>query len=58
MAVDGAKQIIPVINKLRERNQFHYIIRTRDWHPSNHISFHENNPGTSPFETIQLKETG
>ena len=58
MAVEEAEQIVPIINDLRQMNQFHYIFRTRDWHPKNHISFQENNPGANLFETVRIKETG
>lgn len=33
-------------------------MRTRDWHPKNHISFQENNQGTFLFETVRIKDTG
>lgn len=27
-------------------------------HPANHVSFHENNPGTDLFQEITLEDTG
>ena len=37
LAVPGAVEIIPVINKLIDR--FSLIISTQDWHPPDHVSF-------------------
>lgn len=30
------------------------IYASQDWHPSDHISFHTNHPGTKPLETIEI----
>jgi nicotinamidase/pyrazinamidase len=32
------------------------IYYTLDWHPEDHISFYTNNPGTEPFQEIELKK--
>lgn len=31
------------------------IFATQDWHPSNHMSFSTNHPGTQPFDTLEIK---
>ena len=46
LAVGDNEKIFPVINKLRESGRYDLVVRTRDWHPSNHASFQANNPGT------------
>ncbi len=35
LAIDGAEEIIPIINQL----DFDLVAFTRDWHPENHCSF-------------------
>jgi nicotinamidase/pyrazinamidase len=30
------------------------IYGTQDWHPSDHISFYTNHPGTKPLDTIEI----
>ena len=32
------------------------IYYTLDWHPEDHISFYTNNPGTEPFQEIELEK--
>ena len=32
------------------------IYYTLDWHPDDHISFYTNNPGTEPFQEIELEK--
>lgn len=58
MGVDDSTELIPIINKLRELVYFDFIIRCRDWHPKNHVSFHSNNPGTNLFQNVQIESTG
>jgi nicotinamidase/pyrazinamidase len=29
---------------------------TLDWHPPDHVSFYTNNPGTEPFQEIEIKK--
>jgi len=41
--------------KLRELKFFDLIILSRDWHPSDHISFCKNHPGRELFSTIQIQ---
>ena len=45
LAVGGSLSIIPLINLLREMSCFDLIVRTRDWHPPDHVSFGDNYPG-------------
>ena len=49
LAVKGSLDIIPVINKLREDPIFDVIVRTRDYHAADHVSFAENHPGEELF---------
>ena len=58
MAINGAKTIIPVINKIRQEKQFDLTILCRDWHPKDHVSFASNNPGTEVFGMKLIEETG
>ena len=32
------------------------IYFTLDWHPADHISFYTNNPGTEPFQEVEIEE--
>lgn len=57
LAITDSLSIIPLINYLRGKN-FDHIIRTRDWHPADHISFGPNHPGKALFELIVVPETG
>ncbi len=52
LAVANGDRVVPPINALS--NLFSNIILTQDWHPSEHVSFADNQPGKSPFETIPL----
>jgi len=38
---DGA-EVVPIINRLLERNCFKTVVYTQDWHPADHIGFHAN----------------
>ena len=57
LGIAGSLDIIALINSLRDKN-FDYIIRTRDWHPANHVSFGVNHPGKAMFDLITVPETG
>lgn len=46
LAVPGSLEIIPVINKLREDPAFDIIVRSRDYHPADHVSFAANHEGS------------
>ncbi len=52
LAVPQGNEIIPRINALQ--HNYDRIIATMDWHPENHCSFVDNNPGTSIGETIHI----
>ena len=41
----------------RFQNQGLRIYFTLDWHPIDHVSFYTNNPGTEPFQEVDI-ETG
>jgi nicotinamidase/pyrazinamidase len=52
LAVPDGNAVIPIINQIRKK--FKTVIHTADWHPADHCSFSDNNPGTVPFELIML----
>ena len=52
LAVANGDRVVAPINALS--NLFSNIILTQDWHPAEHVSFADNQPGKSPFETIAL----
>jgi nicotinamidase-related amidase len=52
LKVEGGVDAVRNTNSIRRK--FKHIFLTRDWHPRNHCSFHENNPGTQLFETVRL----
>lgn len=58
LAVPDSLEILSLINHLRETNLFDLIVRTRDWHPQDHVSFVENHPGKELFTKIVVEETG
>ncbi len=53
----GSNEIIGTINKLKHHPRFSRVVFTRDWHPQDHCSFADNNPGSKLFETIKLTDT-
>ena len=50
LAIPGADEIVPLINRLDAHGQFACTVLTKDWHPANHKSFASNNPGAKPFD--------
>ncbi len=52
LAVPGADEIIPVVNKLQD--YFDVVVATKDWHPKSHKSFASNHKNRHPGDTIQL----
>jgi nicotinamidase/pyrazinamidase len=50
LAVPDGASIVQPINELRSRVSFHLVVLTQDWHPHDHTSFIENNPGEQPFQ--------
>src|SRR5690606_13740962 len=57
MAVPNGKQVIHIINTIRESIQFDSIVITRDYHPDNHISFITSYKDVQLYDTIELKYT-
>jgi nicotinamidase len=43
------------VDELLAKKSWDVIVATKDWHPSNHISFASNNPGTKPFELVTFQ---
>ena len=58
LAVTGSLDVIPLVNTLRTMPMFDYIIKTRDWHAQDHVSFCSNHPGKELFSLITVEETG
>ncbi len=59
LAVPGTDaQYIDKVGKATRRflERGHPIYFTKDWHPADHISFFTNNPGTEPFQEIEIEE--
>lgn len=54
LEVPDANQLIKPINELMELN-WGTIIASKDWHPSNHISFASNHKNYTVFQEIILK---
>ncbi|KAJ6492785.1 Isochorismatase-like protein [Mycena vitilis] len=55
LAVPGGRDIIPVVLKLLTMPIFSAKVATKDWHPSNHISFATNHPNKQPFlDTVEV----
>lgn len=52
LAVAGASEIVPVVNRLGQR--FRNVVLTQDWHPKGHASFASSHPGKAPFETVRM----
>jgi nicotinamidase/pyrazinamidase len=55
LAVNKASEIFPEIKNIRNEIKFDKVFITRDWHPSNHISFASNHLNQNPFSQIQTK---
>ncbi|ETN37554.1 uncharacterized protein HMPREF1541_07176 [Cyphellophora europaea CBS 101466] len=54
LAVTGARDTIPLINKLLESPLFEIKVATQDYHPKDHVSFSDNHeaPNNKPFESF------
>lgn len=52
LAVKEADRVIPIANQLQPL--FEQVVLTQDWHPEDHGSFAQNNPGTTIGEVIEL----
>lgn len=54
LAVAGGDDIVPLINTLRDVLDVSVVFLTKDWHPTNHCSFVDNNPGAEMLEEVTL----
>ncbi|MFW5737671.1 MAG: bifunctional nicotinamidase/pyrazinamidase [Spirochaetota bacterium] len=52
LAVSEGDQIVPVINKIAPL--FDVVVATRDWHPSDHVSFASAHDGHEVGEAIEV----
>ncbi|KAJ7735984.1 Isochorismatase-like protein [Mycena metata] len=54
LAVTGGREIVPTINRLLSSPVFDVKVATKDWHPTDHISFAANHPDPNnrPFESF------
>lgn len=52
LAVEGGRDLAPLINGLLNEPGFSFKVATQDWHPTKHISFASNHPppNNKPFE--------
>ena len=57
LAVNEGDSIVQGINELRAK-PWSLVVRSRDWHPENHVSFCANHPGKEMFTQIVVEETG
>ena len=58
LEVPGSLEILNLINHLRETSLLDLVIRSRDWHPKDHVSFVESHPSKQLFSKIVVEETG
>lgn len=52
LAVQGGKEIIPIINSIQEK--FDLVVATQDWHPKGHKSFASQHSNKSVYDKIDL----
>lgn len=52
LAVPAGNAVIPIANQLQ--GHFEHVVATQDWHPPNHGSFADNQPGSDPGDLITL----
>lgn len=57
LSVPDATSAIPVINALRTGSEWTACYLSADWHPANHCSFKDNNPGTTLFQPFTLPDS-
>jgi len=53
LPVGGGHEIVGVINELMRSGGFDVVIATKDYHPSDHVSFVDNHPEAKCFQTIE-----
>lgn len=51
LAVPGGNEIIPLVNALRLKFDFHFL--SQDWHPASHSSFASSHPKKEPGDLIE-----
>jgi nicotinamidase/pyrazinamidase len=59
LAVPGSDaQYISAVQRSTQRffQQGLRLYFTQDWHPADHVSFFTNNPGTEPFQEVEIEE--
>jgi nicotinamidase-related amidase len=56
LAVEGGRDIAPVINELLSRPGFILKVATQDYHPTSHISFAANHPGPNNKPFVSFAE--
>lgn len=55
LAVPDGDAIIPVVNRIMHQVEFDCgIYLSKDWHPSDHVSFASSHPGKTAFESTTL----
>lgn len=52
LAVKDGSSVVQPINALMTK--FEVNVLSQDWHPKNHSSFAENNPGKAPYDLIKM----
>ena len=52
LAVTEGDRIVPGLNALMA--EFGCVVLTQDWHPADHTSFADNQPGAAPFSLTQM----
>ena len=52
LAVAEGDQIIPRVNQLQK--DYSVRVLTQDWHPADHSSFVDNQPGAEPYSVIDM----
>lgn len=53
LPVNGGKDIIPGINSIQSK--FDFVVATKDWHTSDHVSFASQHNGKNPYDTVTLE---
>jgi nicotinamidase/pyrazinamidase len=56
LAIGGANEIVPVINKFKDNFPFGKVAITKDWHPPGHVSFASTHHGKGGTIRIQEKD--
>jgi nicotinamidase/pyrazinamidase len=54
LPVDGATQIIPIVNSLSASTIFDIVVDTQDYHPADHGSFYTMHTGAKQYDVVDL----